>query len=150
MPTKRRKTVRRPKRLDRTAMKKREVAIIKDLKAGKLSYRMIAEKHKVSLPTVNAKARKANISRPRGRRPAGVKVVKMSTPRRRTTTRKPVVRRAKRVIARRTATPKRTTRRVAKGGHFQDAFREMVLRYYPSITLKKFDRLAKLVNTAVK
>lgn len=45
----------------------RERAIVADIKAGKLSYRQIAKKHGVSLPTVNNKARKAGISR--GRRP---------------------------------------------------------------------------------
>jgi hypothetical protein len=35
------------------------------------------------------------------------------------------------------------------GSGFQEAFREMVLQYFPSITLAEFDRLAKLVQRAV-
>ncbi len=57
---------------------KREAAIIADIKAGELSYRQIASKHEVSLPTVNNKARKAGISR--GRR-EGAKIV-LPAPRR--------------------------------------------------------------------
>lgn len=57
---------------------KREAAIIADIKAGELSYRQIAQKHEVSLPTVNNKARKAGISR--GRR-KGAKII-LPAPRR--------------------------------------------------------------------
>jgi len=148
MPTRRPKTVRRVKRLDRAAMKRRETAIIHDLKAGQLSYRMIAQKHHVSLPTVNAKARKANIRRPRGRRPAAAVVTMMATtgrrPRRRATVR------AKRIVARRVR-PRTRARRVSTTvAPFHDAFRQMVLHYYPRITLRQFDRLAKMVAHAVQ
>lgn len=150
MPTRKKKTVRRVKRLDRAAMKKREVAIIRDLKAGRLSYRMIAEKHGVSLPTVNAKARKANIRRPRGRRPAGTTVVTMKARVRRARPRRKTALRAKKTAARRVR-PRTRTRRVATAAApFHDAFRRVVLHYYPGITLKKFDKLAKLVTQAVK
>jgi hypothetical protein len=151
MPARRKKTVRRVKRLDRAAMKKREAAIIRDLKAGRLSYRMIAQKHGVSLPTVNAKARKANIRRPRGRRPAGATVVTMKAGVRRPRPRRKTTLRAKKTAVRRARPRTRTTRRVAtKAAPFQDAFRRVVLHYYPGITLKKFDKLAKLVTQAVK
>jgi hypothetical protein len=149
MPIAKRKTVRRRKRLDRAAMKKRETAIISDLKAGRLSYRMIAEKHKVSLPTVNAKARKAGITRPRGRRPAGVRVVGVA-PKRRGRPRKKVTMRAKKAAARRVRPAGRPSKTTRSGSQFETAFRAMVLRYYPGITLKKFDRLAKLVATTVR
>ncbi|MBM3318640.1 MAG: hypothetical protein FJY75_12385 [Candidatus Eisenbacteria bacterium] len=48
----------------------RERAIIKELRGGELSYRKIAAKFGVSLPTVTAKARKAGIRRRPGARPA--------------------------------------------------------------------------------
>ena len=41
----------------------REKAIIRDLHTGTMSYRVIAAKHHVSLPTVNAKARKATLDK---------------------------------------------------------------------------------------
>ena len=150
MPARKKKTVRRVKRLDRTAMKAREARIIRDLKAGRLSYRMIAEKHSVSLPTVNAKARKANIRRPRGRRPAGVTVVTMKAAARRPRLRRKTTLRAKKAVARRVRPRTRTRRVVTRTAPFQDAFRQVVLHYYPTITLKKFDKLAKLVGQAVK
>jgi hypothetical protein len=149
MPTKKRKTVRRVQRLDRAAMKKRETAIIRDLKAGALSYRMIAQKHHVSLPTVNAKARKANIRRPRGRRPAAATVVSMSAAKRYRARKRTTVR-AKKLAVRRVHPRTRTTRTTRAGSQFHDAFRQMVLHYYPRITLKEFDRLAKMVAQAVK
>jgi hypothetical protein len=77
----------------------RERAIIKDLRAGKLSYRKIAAKHKVSLPTVNAKARKAGIRRSRSG-PAGLR---KATTRPRTT-----------MKARRTTTKARRTKSTAR------------------------------------
>ncbi|MBD3160886.1 MAG: hypothetical protein GF346_01895 [Candidatus Eisenbacteria bacterium] len=123
--TKAKSPVRRRARLDRAAQQQREVAIISDLKAGALSYRKIAQKHGVSLPTVNAKARKAGITRPRGRRPGST------------------TRTATRTVPTRAVT-------VAHSGAFQEAFREMVLHYYPTISLAKFDRLAKLVDQAIR
>jgi hypothetical protein len=62
----------RKKRLSAAEMVSREKAIIEDIKAGVLSYREIALKQGVSLPTVNNKARKAGISR--GRR-KGAKIL---------------------------------------------------------------------------
>jgi len=147
MPAKKKRVARRaPKRLDRVALKKREIAIIADLKTGLLSYRKIADKHGVSLPTVNAKARKAKISRPRGRRPSVVPATAARRPGRPAkTTVAPVRMSARgRKPGRRVGRPARATTR--KGTPFADAFREMVLRYYPSLTLKKFDRLSKMIN----
>jgi DNA invertase Pin-like site-specific DNA recombinase len=66
-----RKGARKP-RLSAEEMVSREKAIIEDIKAGVLSYREIALKQGVSLPTVNNKARKAGISR--GRR-KGAKIL---------------------------------------------------------------------------
>jgi DNA-binding CsgD family transcriptional regulator len=66
-----RKGNRKP-RLSAEQMISREKAIIEDIKAGILSYREIALKQGVSLPTVNNKARKAGISR--GRR-KGAKII---------------------------------------------------------------------------
>jgi hypothetical protein len=66
-----RKGARKP-RLSADEMVSREKAIIEDIKAGVLSYREIALKQGVSLPTVNNKARKAGISR--GRR-KGAKII---------------------------------------------------------------------------
>ncbi|MBU1699803.1 MAG: hypothetical protein KJ970_15785 [Candidatus Eisenbacteria bacterium] len=60
------KKVSRSKSAD--ARLERERGIIEDLKKGDLTYREIAKKYNVSLPTVNTKARKAGIVRPRGRR----------------------------------------------------------------------------------
>lgn len=62
----------RKRRLSAEQMASREKAIIEDIKAGILSYREIALKQGVSLPTVNNKARKAGISR--GRR-KGAKII---------------------------------------------------------------------------
>lgn len=87
---------------------KREAAIISDIKAGELSYRQIADKHSVSLPTVNNKARKAGISR--GRR-KGARIV-VAGPSRGGARRKPG-RPAGRTAARKTAT-RATARRVGR------------------------------------
>ncbi len=146
MPVKK-KTRRTPARLDRTALKKREMAIIVDLRAGELSYRAIAQKHKVSLPTVNAKARKAGISRPRGRRPAGVKAVPVTAVRKVGRPRKTATATYKARTPRRKATKRvvRATGRMTKVHPFSEAFRAIVLHYYPSLTLAKFDRLTRLI-----
>jgi DNA-binding CsgD family transcriptional regulator len=151
------------RRLSKDALLKREKAIIADIKGGVLSYRQIAEKHRVSLPTVNNKARKAGISR--GRR-KGAKILVMG-PRRRATSAKKVVRRGRRKVARKKAVGRRpaarrkTTRRARKigtrrvrttsrrGGNFSDAFRELVLQHFPDLSLRKFDRLSRLVGKAV-
>lgn len=126
----------------------REVAIIEDIKAGKLSYRQIAAKHSVSLPTVNNKARKANISR--GRR-KGKKMIQVQGPR---PGRRPkTVARAPRAAApaaaakprgRRPGRPK-GSKNVVKRGGFQEALRALVLQHYPNISLRDFDRLSEAV-----
>lgn len=165
MPTKKKVIRRRPKRVDRAALKAREVAIIADLRAGHLSYRKIAAKHGVSLPTVNAKARKAGIRRPKGRRPAVAAKVAAAKSRQ---TKAPVA-----AVAARSARPgtqkksaaapavlsvkrkrAKSARRAAakpitRGVPFADAFRQMVLQYFPSLTLAKFDRLSKLISKEV-
>jgi hypothetical protein len=90
------KGARKP-RLTPEQMASREKAIIADIKAGVLSYREIALKNGVSLPTVNNKARKAGISR--GRR-KGAKIVVAA------------IRRRTKKVARKVA--KKTTRKAAK------------------------------------
>jgi len=75
----RKKRGRRVAILSKAQMLARVKAIIADIRAGVLSYRDIAAKHGVSLPTVNNKARKAGISR--GRR-KGAKIL-VPAPRRR-------------------------------------------------------------------
>ncbi len=118
---------------------RREERIIKDIKAGKLSYRLIAEKHSVSLPTVNNKARKAGVSR--GRRKGATVVV--AGPGR--ATRKAVTRTVRKS---RVTKATRAPRRAAKAG-FGDAFRELVLQHHPTISLKQFDRLSQLIEKEI-
>jgi hypothetical protein len=149
----------------------RETRIIKDLQAGKLSYREIAGKHGVSLPTVNSKARKAGISRPRGRRPEGqsaaVNRISMSrgTVRRRKTRvagapgrkTRMATRGAGRTSARRSTT-RRTVRAVGSGGGgmgrsqqaFHAKFRELVMSHYPNMTITQYDRLIRLVEARLR
>jgi DNA-binding CsgD family transcriptional regulator len=169
----------RRRRISKEDMAARESAIIEDIKAGVLSYRQIAAKHGVSLPTVNNKARKAGISR--GRR-KGVRTVvrvvrrktaKVARKAARKTTKKaarrrgrpakaapaigaPVVRRRRkavrkagarrRVAVRRGRTPAASR---AKGG-FDGAFRKLVLKHYPRISLVKFEAMTKAVEVAVR
>jgi len=78
----------------------------------------------------------------------GVSAAAVSRTRTRTR-RTAVARPAKRVAARRAPARTRTVRKSPSKSHFQEAFREMVLRYYPGITLKKFDHLTKMVTKAV-
>jgi hypothetical protein len=137
MPTGKKKAGRRRVALDRDARKVREAAIIEDLKKGDLSYRMIAEKHGVSLPTVNAKARKAGVRRPRGRRPMAATAGKAKRGRPRGAASRPA------------SNGRRSVMTSGSGAGFDEAFRQMVLQYFPSITLAEFDRLAKLVERAV-
>jgi hypothetical protein len=161
MPAKKKKIV-RPRRavLDRAQLKQRELGIIADLKAGILSYRKIALKWKVSLPTVNAKARKAGIRRPRGRRPAGVVAVAVKIGR--PAVAKKAGRKAKKVAPAAPAVAgtvakapkaKRRVRRalksrqpVAKRPKFMDAFRELLLQHYPAIPYLKVHRLEKVLE----
>jgi transposase len=124
----------------------REKAIIRDLHAGGMSYRQIAAKHHVSLPTVNAKARKAGITRRRGR--ISRAIVGKATPR---ITAKARLRTAKRTIARRVKA--RTIHRTWTGGRgaarFNENFRKLVMSYYPSMPLAKFERLTRMIRQAV-
>lgn len=110
----------------------RERAIIRDLRAGKLSYRQIAAQHSVSLPTVNAKARKAGIRRRPGVRPAGA--TKAARPA---------------GVARRslTAMPRRGT---ATREQFAEQFRSLVMRYYPNMSLARFEQLAQVIHRAIR
>ena len=114
---------------------KREERIIRDIKAGKLSYRLIADKHSVSLPTVNNKARKAGISR--GRR-KGAKIV-VAGPRR--AAKKATKRTAPATRRTKTAQPVRRSARP----EFGEAFRELVLQHHPDMSLRKFDRLSQMI-----
>ena len=169
MPVYTRKRTTRKRILTKAQRLVREKAIIRDLRGAKLSYRKIAEKHKVSLPTVNAKARKAGITRSRRGPAALVRATRTrartTTPTRATTTRtrakartrtvarakrkvwkKKTTRRttAARTVARRTVRP--TTRSVEK---FNEQLRWLVLNYYPNMPLKKFEHLTKIVGKAI-
>jgi hypothetical protein len=159
--------------LSKADLLKREKAIIADIKAGVLSYREIALKHHVSLPTVNNKARKAGISRGRrkgakivvprparkvrkaGRKKAVRKTAKKAArrPRRRVKAAPvtPAIKATKRRRARKPAARRRVVRRARKAAapgasKFAGAFRQLVLKHFPKISLVKFDRLARLVE----
>ncbi len=164
------------KLLTRAERLARERAIIQDLRAGLLSYRKIAAKHKVSLPTVNAKARKAGIRRSR-RGPAALMAktrVRAAKPvRRRKVARRKVARRkvarkatlrtkarvtARRVRKVRRAPARAALRRMARGAiargprgarAFREQFRELVMRHYPNISLKAFARLTSVIDRAL-
>lgn len=137
----------------------REKRIIADLNAGKLSYRQIAAKHSVSLPTVNAKARKAGISRSR-RGPAARattrRVVRKATARARTTTRAKARTKTTRKAAATTMTARKTTRKPTRAvarrtvgrsaERFQTRFRELVMTHYPNMSLRNFEKLTKAVE----
>ena len=161
-------------KLTKAQMLRREKAIIADIKKGILSYRQIAAKHKVSLPTVNNKARKAGISR--GRR-KGAKILVVGPKRakaarkvaRKAPRRKAVRKAARRKVGRavpmvsdlpiKRKTRKKRARRVvrrgrvakavragARKGRFVEAMRELVLRYHPNISLKSYDRIIRTVQ----
>ncbi len=141
----------------------REKRIIADLKAGKLSYRRIAAKHSVSLPTVNSKARKAGISRSR-RGPAAKattrRVVRKATARARTTTRAKARTKTTRKAATTTASARKVTRKTTRKPartvarrtvarsveRFQTGFRELVMAHYPNMSLRNFEKLTKAVE----
>jgi hypothetical protein len=127
----------------------RERAIIHDLRAGEMSYRSIAIRHGVSLPTVNAKARKAGIHRRPGKRvmAKAARRPKLVAKTKRTVARK-VTRRVRR---RRTVTRARKMTRAASRpqGRFQEQFRALIMSYYPNISLAKFDRLAKQIAQVI-
>ncbi len=157
MPAAKRVVRRRRAVLDRAQLKQREIGIIGDLKAGLLSYRKIADKWKVSLPTVNAKARKANIHRPRGRRPMGVKVVPVklgrpvAAPKRRGRPPKKVAASVAPIAMK--AKPRKRVRKAAKARaavvrrpKFMDAFRELLLHHFPAIAYVKVNRLEKVLD----
>jgi DNA-binding CsgD family transcriptional regulator len=153
----------RKRRLSKEDLAKREKQIIEDIKAGTLSYREIALKNGVSLPTVNNKARKAGISRGRRRgarivvaaklRRAGKKAVARAVVRRRV--RAAVVSKVATAVARRRGPGRPPGRRGRPRGaartqaDFAGAFRELVLKHYPNISLIVFDRLARLVENEV-
>lgn len=159
----------RKPRLSKEEMASREKAIIDDIRGGVLSYREIALKHGVSLPTVNNKARKAGISR--GRR-KGASIV-VTRPRRKVRGRRKAARRPARRVARRGRRPaallepmpqvarrprrkagrrKAAARRGAPRGRraskagFAEALRALVLKHYPQMSLQKFDRLSRLIE----
>lgn len=143
---------RRGTKLSKDDRARREKAIIEDIKGGTLSYRQIAAKHSVSLPTVNNKARKAGISR--GRR-KGKKLLQVRGPRPgrrpKNAPRAPmaaVARRAAKPSGRRPGRPlgsKNVKKSSRRSGSFQDAFRALVLQHYPNISLRDFDRLNEAV-----
>lgn len=172
-----RKGARKP-RLSAEQMAKREKAIIEDIKAGVLSYREIALKQGVSLPTVNNKARKAGISRGRrkgakiivpalrsGPKPKAKKVVKKVAKK---AARKAVKKVARRGPGRPKALPimsdqaikpvvrrrrRKAARRAAPAagrprGNFLEALREVVLKYHPEVSLLKFEKMLKAVEAA--
>ena len=149
------------KKLTQAQRISREKAIIKDLQAGKMSYRVIAEKHKVSLPTVNAKARKAGITRTR-RGPAAKKVTSRKVTRvARTTmkTKKPTLRKkatrkvAKKTVARKKVTRRKVTRVVGRKSRsiekFQSQFKDLVMNFYPNMSLKAYEKLNKVIAKAL-
>jgi transposase len=122
----------------------RERAIIVDLRAGEMSYRSIAMKHGVSLPTVNAKARKAKIRRRPGARvmAKGKRTKLVAKPTRVVRKKKRQVKvRGKAVHARRaTWAMKRSTER------FHEQFMALIMNYYPNISLARFERLARQIQ----
>jgi hypothetical protein len=153
----------------------REKAIIKDLKAGQLSYRRIALKHKVSLPTVNSKARKAGITRSRrgpaalaapatmrakrtvarrkvGRRVAARKAV-LRTKVRVAVRRKVAARKVRRYVARAVAARRMAAGAMTRGRRgsraFREQFRTLVMFHYPNISLKLFDRLTSVIERSL-
>ncbi len=163
------------KMLTRAQRLARERAIIKDLKTGLLSYRKIALKHKVSLPTVNSKARKAGITRSR-RGPAALAPAASLRAKRTTTRRKPARRTAARKAtlrtkarttsrrkgavrkARRYATRATAARRTARGPvaraprgarAFREQFRSLVMHHFPNISLKQFARLTAVIERSL-
>lgn len=164
MPAAKKKVVRRRRVvLDRAQLKQRELGIIADLKAGILSYRKIAAKWKVSLPTVNAKARKAGVRRPRGRRPMGtsavaVKIVapvaapkKRGRPPKKAAVPTPAVARIAKIakvakVRKRVRKAVKARIAVSKRPKFMDAFRELLLQHYPAIPYLKVHRLEKVLD----
>jgi len=114
----------------------REKAIIRDLEGGQMTYRQIAAKHKVSLPTVNSKARKAGISRRASTRVAAAVARKGPARGRRGG------RRAAPQAAGRMAVP------VRRAG-FNEQFRNLVMAYYPNMSLAKFEQLNSMIRRAV-
>lgn len=129
----------RKQRISRTEMAAKEGQIIADIRGGSLSYREIAEKHGVSLPTVNNKAKKAGISR--GRR-KGARIV-VPGPRR--GGRRPAA------ASTASAAPKRRGRppKARAGTGFVSAFRSLVIQHHPNMTVQNFERLMRLVEDAV-
>ncbi len=121
----------------------RENAIIRDLHSAKMSYRQIAAKHKVSLPTVNAKARKAGITRTRG----GATTTKKAA------ATKKVTYRTRKVTARKKVARKKVTRRVApkvkSAIKFEAQFKELVMNFYPNMSIKAYEKLTKTITKSL-
>ena len=166
------------KMLTRAQRIAREKAIIKDLKAGLMSYRSIALKHKVSLPTVNSKARKAGITRSRrgpaalaasttmrarrtsvrrkpGRKPGRKPATRKATmwTKTRTTTRRKAGRKTRRYTARATAARRTARGPMASGPRgaraFREQFRSLIMHHYPNISLKAFARLTAAIERSL-
>ena len=165
MPVTKKKTKKTAKVMSKAQRMARERSIIKDLRAGKLSYRQIAAKHKVSLPTVNAKARKAGIRRRARVAKTATRAARPATMAARTRRVGNVAERPGGVRRRAVSVAKKPTsvglrrRKVARRkalrasgrslARFNEAFRNLVLEYYPEMPLAKFDRLARQVRKAI-
>lgn len=122
--------------LSKEARLNREKAIIRDLQGGQMTYRQIAQKHKVSLPTVNSKARKAGITRRgKGRTQAPPTMAKAGAVRGR--------RRGRRMAAQVRAIPH------TRMDGFNEQFRCLVMAYYPNMSLAKFEQLNSIIRKAV-
>ncbi len=156
----------RRRRLSPDQRAEREAAIIEDIKGGVLSYREIALKHGVSLPTVNNKARKAGISR--GRR-KGARIIVAAPPRK--TARKAGRKAARRGRPRRAAVvqlapeaPMRAARRGRPGRRprgrprgiarsqagFAEEFGALLLKHHPNILYSKYEQLMRMVKQEVR
>ncbi|MCB9465423.1 MAG: hypothetical protein H6682_17180 [Candidatus Eisenbacteria bacterium] len=147
--TKKKRSKPRTKVLSAAAREAREKAIVADLKSGELSYRQIAQKHGVSLPTVNNKARKFGISR--GRRP-GAKILVPAIRRSSKKTGKTASRTVRKAVkkagrpGRKPGRPRKTVSASVNGAGFASAFRTLLLEYYPNISLKQFEKLNEVME----
>ncbi len=152
----------RKRRLSREEMASREKAIIEDIKQGELSYREIALKHDVSLPTVNNKARKAGISRGR-RKGARIRVVGPARKSAARAARRPGRPRGRAAAGAAVAPVRRGPRKAARrgpgrppgrprasAGNFMEELRKLVLRHNPNISLVQFEELSRLVGAKLR
>ncbi len=129
------------KTMSKTARMARERAIIHDLHNGGMTYRQIANKHKVSLPTVNAKARKAGISR-RPRAGAKAKIAQAPVLAARMRGRKRGYRTATRGTIKTAAVGRQTH-------NFSEQFRCLIMQYYPNMPLARFEQLSVMIRRAI-